>query len=192
MSTAATTRRYTPEDLLSMPDCEGYELVDGQLVELNVSMWSSYVAGVIHKILANYCDQNAVGWPFPEGTSYQCFAAFPDMVRKPDTSVIRLARLNFAQAQARGHGHVVPDLVVEVLSPNDNAYGIDQKVQLYLDAGVSLIWVVNPERGSVEVHRPTGIGTILRENDEIAGEDVLPGFHCRVGDFFRPPAGVNP
>src|SRR5262249_42419722 len=45
MSTVATPTRYTPEDLLKMPDGDRYELVDGQLVEHTMSLWSSYVAG---------------------------------------------------------------------------------------------------------------------------------------------------
>jgi Uma2 family endonuclease len=173
-----------------MPEGKHYELVDGQLVELNVSMWSSFVAGTIFGLLRNHCLPNELGWPFPEGTSYQCFAAFPNMVRKPDVSFIRLNRLTIQQAQAEGHGSVVPDLVVEVLSPNDIAYEVDQKVHLYLSTGVPLVWVVNPEQRTVEVHRASTTGTILRVNDEVTGEEIIPGFRCRVGEFFVAPAGA--
>jgi Uma2 family endonuclease len=190
MIVAASKTSYTPEDLLTMPDGNRYELVDGQLVELNVSMWSSFVAGVIFAIVRDYCYAHRLGWPFPEGTAFQCFAAFPNMVRKPDFSFIRLSRLTVQEAQARGHGRVVPDLAVEVMSPNDLAYEVDEKVSRYLEAGVPLVWVVNPEQHTVEIHRAGGTGTILRENDELTGEDILPGFRCRVGDFFVPPEGA--
>jgi Uma2 family endonuclease len=187
---ATAKTRYTPADLLTMPDGKRYELVDGQLVELNMSMWSSHVAGIIHWLLTTYCRDKRLGWTFPEGTSYQCFAAFPNMVGKPDCSFIRLNRLTIQQAQAEGHGSVVPDLVVEVISPNDIAHEVDQKVHLYLTAGVALVWVVNPEQRTVAVHRAATTGTILRENDEVSGEEVVPGFRCRVGDFFVAPAGA--
>jgi Uma2 family endonuclease len=191
MSTAAVKARYTPEDLLRMPDGNRYELVDGQLVELNVSIWSSYVAGVIYRILSLHCLANRLGWPFPEGTSYQCFPGFPALVRRADVSFIRLERLSLATATEEGHCPVVPDLMVEVISPNDTAYEVDEKVRLYLDAGTRLVWVVNPQQRTVEVHRPASLGSILREQDELTGEDVLPGFTCRVREFFEPPPGAG-
>jgi Uma2 family endonuclease len=191
MITAATEKRYTPQDLLVMPDGEHYELVDGRLVERKMSTWSSYVACVIAHLLNSFCRERGLGWVFPEGTSFQCFPAHPGRVRKPDVSFIRAQRLSLTQATAQGHCPVVPDLAVEVTSPNDTAYEIDEKVREFLDAGVQLIWVVNPEQRTVAIHRASGPGAILREHDEVSGEDVVPGFRCRVGDFTLPPPGVE-
>ncbi|MHB1426150.1 MAG: Uma2 family endonuclease [Gemmataceae bacterium] len=192
MITVASEKRYTPQDLLIMPDGEFYELVDGRLVERKMSIWSSYVAGVIYRILELYCRENRLGWVFPEGTSFQCFPANPGKVRKPDVSFIRLQRLSLAQATTEGHCSSAPDLAVEVVSLNETTYETDEKVRAFLDAGVPLVWVVNPEQRTVAIHRASGTGTILRENDEINGEDVIPGFHCRIGDFTLPPPGVEP
>jgi Uma2 family endonuclease len=192
MSTVAAPTRYTPEDLLKMPDGDRYELVDGQLVEHTMSTWSSYVAGKMYGQLDSHCQANKAGWVLPEGTTYQCFPDAPNKVRKADVSFIRRERMSLQQATAEGHLPIYPDLAVEVLSPNDLAYEVDAKVQEYLTAGARLVWVVNPQARTVEVHRPQGTGTILRENDELDGEDVLPGFRCRVGDLFLPPPGVGP
>ena len=191
MITVAGEKRYTPEDLLTMPDGKLYELVDGRLVERKMSIWSSYVAGVIFDLLNSFCRENRLGWVFPEGTSFQCFPALPGRVRKPDVSFIRFQRLALAQATTEGHCPVAPDLAIEVISPNDTAYEIDDKVREFLDAGGPLVWVVNPEQRTVEIHRASGPGAILRENDEISGEDVIPRFRCRVGDFTLPPPGVE-
>jgi len=190
MITVAGEKRYTPEDLLTMPDGKLYELVDGRLVERKMSIWSSYVAGVIFDLLNSFCRENRLGWVLPEGTSFQCFPALPGRVRKPDVSFVRFQRLSLSQATTEGHCPIAPDLAVEVVSPNDTAYEIDEKVREFLDAGVPLVWVVNPEQRTVEIHRASGPGVILRENDEITGEDIIPGFRCRVGDFTLPPAGV--
>ncbi|SRR5579871_676714 len=192
MITVASEKRYTPEDLLSMPDGDHYELVDGRLVERKMSLWSSYVAGVIFRMLDLFCRENRLGWVLPEGTSYQCFPALPSRVRRADVSFIRSQRYSLAQATTDGHCPIAPDLAVEVISPNDTAYEIDEKVREFLDVGVPLVWVVNPEQRTVEIHRPNGPGTILRENEEINGEDVIPGFRSRVGDFMEPPPGVEP
>lgn len=178
-------------DLLTMPDGEQYELVDGRLLEQKKSIWSSYVAGNIFRLLDVFCRENCLGWLTLAGASFQCFPALPGRVRKPDVSFIRLQRLSLAQATAEGHCPISPDLAVEVVSPNDTIYEIDEKVQEYLDAGVPLVWVVNPEQRTVEIHRAGGTGTILRENDEISGEEVIPGFRCCVGDFTLPPTGAE-
>ncbi len=191
MITIASEKRYTPQDLLTMPDGKHYELVDGRLVEHKMSFWSSYVAGVIFRILDQFCRENRLGWVLPEGASFQCFQAHPGRVRKVDVSFLRLQRVSLNQATTEGHCPIAPDLAIEVVSPNDTAYEIDEKVREFLDAGVPLIWVVNPEQRTVAIHRAGGMGAILRENDEISGEDVVPGFRCRVGDFTQPPPGVE-
>lgn len=190
MSAIATEELVTPEELLTMPDGDQYELVDGRLMERKMSVWSSYVAGVIFSILFPYCRKNGLGWVFPEGSTYQCFPDNPSKVRRADTSFIRSARLSLAQATAEGHCSLAPDLAVEVLSPNDVAISVDEKVAEFLSAGVAAVWVVNPEQRTVKIHRAIGTGTILRENDEIDGETIIPGFRCRVADFFVPPDGV--
>jgi Uma2 family endonuclease len=192
MSTVATKTDYTPEDLLTMPDGDRYELVDGQLVERNMSLWSSFVAGRIHRIIANCCEDQPHGWVLPEGTSYQCFPDAPNKVRKPDVSFLSLNRLTQEQATQEGHVPLPPDLAVEVLSPNDLAYDIARKVDEYLKAGVRLVWVVIPKTCSVVVYRADGSVSMYREQDEITGEDVLPGFRCLVAAFFRPPTGSAP
>jgi Uma2 family endonuclease len=175
-----------------MPDRNRYELVDGQLVEHVMSTWSSYVAGKLYARLDAFCQANPRGWVFPEGVSYQCFPDAPSRVRRADVSFIRADRMSLEQATAEGHLLITPDLAVEVLSPNDLAYEVDAKVQEYLRAGVRLVWVVNPETRTVKIHRPQAAGTILGESDDLEGEDVVPGFRCRISDLFQLPPGVQP
>jgi Uma2 family endonuclease len=191
MRTAETKTRYTPEDLLHMPDGDRYELINGELVERDRSFWSSYVAGVSYWLLGAFCQSNPLGWVVPEGTSYKCFANEPGKVRKPDTSFIARERLSLAQAFAEGHLRLAPDLAVEVIAPNDLYYQVDDKVQEWLAAGVRLVWVVNPRTHRVRVFRADGTETALTANDELTGEDVLPGFRCRVAELFQPPPGVS-
>jgi Uma2 family endonuclease len=185
MSTTVTPVYYTPEDLLIMEDGDDYELEDGQLVERNMSMLSSFVAGIIYSLILVYCQKTRAGWPFGEGISFQCFPDKPKRVRKPDAAFIRRDRLTHLQLTTEGHCPISPDLAVEVLSPRDIAYKVDAKIKIWLSAGVQLVWVVNPEQRTLQIHRPSGPGVILHENDEVSGEEVLPGFHCRVAQFFQ-------
>ena len=67
----------------------------------------------------------------PEGTSYQCFPAAPEKVRRPDTSFIRLGRLP-GEELPEGHLRIAPDLAVEVVSPNDKEENLTIKVANYL------------------------------------------------------------
>jgi Uma2 family endonuclease len=172
-----------PEDLLTMPDGDRFELVAGNLVERNMGAKSSYVAGRAHVMLTAFCDAHRRGLVFPEGTSYQCFPDDPGKVRRADTSFIAAGRLR-DDTPPEGHILIAPDLAVEVVSPNDLAYEIDEKVEEFLSAGVRLVWVVNPVSRTVRVHRPERPGVTLRAGDELHGDDVLPGFRCRVQDLF--------
>jgi Uma2 family endonuclease len=191
MSTVTTQTRYTPEDLLKMPDGDHYELVDGQLVEQPMSTWAGYLAVEISSRLRDYCRPKQLGWVLSETAGYQCFSDAPSKVLRPDVSFIRLGRLSVDQSMEEGHILIPPDLAVEVVSPNDLDYEVQRKVEEYLKAGVRLVWVVNPQTHKVQVHRATGPGTILRESDDLDGEDVIPGFRCPIQDLFQPPIGVT-
>jgi Uma2 family endonuclease len=73
---------------------------------------------------------------------------------------------------------------VEVISPGDLAHEVAEKIEDYRQAGVALIWVIEPELRIVDVYRMNGVNSRLREADELSGEDVLPGFICRVAELF--------
>jgi Uma2 family endonuclease len=75
-------------------------------------------------------------------------------------------------------------LAVEVVSPNDRIDDVVEKVQEYLAAGARLVWVALPRSKSIMVYHPNGEIKILREGEELQGEDVLPGFVCRLKQIF--------
>jgi Uma2 family endonuclease len=189
LTTPPKTRRITPEEFLALPDNDRYELVRGKLVELPMSLLSSYVAGEIHYRLVNHCKPARLGWLFPEGTAYRCFPFDRSLVRKPDTSFIRLDRLSTEMALQEGYVTIVPDLAVEVVSPSDTVQGLEEKIDDFKQAGVKLIWVVHPQHHIVRIHRADGTIQQLGETDELSGEDVIPGFRCPVRELFIGPNG---
>jgi Uma2 family endonuclease len=181
----AAPHRYTPEDLLAMPDGERYELVDGELIERDMGFYSTLVGAEVLALLRNFVRENKLGWtPSPE-CGYRCFSDAPNKVRRPDASFISIARLPADQLH-EGYVRIAPDLAVEVVSPNDLFSEVEQKVGEYLQAGVRRVWVVNAAKRTVHVYRPDGSATRLQADEELNGEDVLPGFCCRVGDLFPP------
>jgi Uma2 family endonuclease len=194
MSTAVETKtRYTPEDLLAMPDGEGYELVDGQLVERNLGLESSGVGGELYFHLRLYCEDHSVGRVLPADSGYQCFPHKPRLVRRPDVSFIRRERLPGGRLP-KGWGGFAPDLAVEIVSPNDLAEGLEEKLGDYRKAGVPLVWVIYPGARTVRVHHGDGSSVCLDESGELSGEDIIPGFRCPVREILPPrePAGEVP
>ena len=184
----APEKTVSPDDLLLMPDGgKEFELVDGRLKETNVSLQSSYIAGEAYLAMRLFCRDRQPGWVFPEGTSFRCFPFDDTRVRRADAAFIELARLSEEQFRTQGHCRVAPDLVVEVVSPNDSADDVDAKVVDWLSAGVRLVWVISPAAGHIRVYPSDAQGTILRSTDTLAGEPVLPGFAVPVADLFRLP-----
>jgi Uma2 family endonuclease len=175
----------TADDLLTIPDGDQYELVDGKLVELNVGTESSYVGLRLSRLLANFCENPFLGWVLPADAGFLLFPDRHNLVRKPDVSFIRLGRLP-GETLPKGHAPLAPDLAAEVVSPNDLYYEVEQKVVEYRTAGIRLVWVINPPTRSVLIRRADGTVAEVGEKGELDGEDVLPGFRCRVVDLFGP------
>ncbi|HEX8340830.1 MAG TPA: Uma2 family endonuclease [Tepidisphaeraceae bacterium] len=181
MSTLTT--KVTPAELLAMPDAHSTELVNGELVEKEVSRGSSRIGGRIVKLLANVADAADEAEVYPNDLGYQCFPDDPDRVRKPDVSLIRKERLTAVEPDP-GFMPIPADLAVEVVSPKDRVADLMRKVDEYLAAGFGLIWVVYPESRRVQVWRADGSTLMLRADDELSGEAALPAFRCKVADLF--------
>lgn len=182
----------TPDDLLRMPDQgQGYELVNGELRERKMSTLSHLVAGEVYYHLRTHVGPNRHGWVFSEGTSYRCFPDDEDRVRRADCAFTRLDRHTSDQAESEGHCTVIPDLVVEVISPNDLAYEVNEKRMEWLAAGAQLVWVIDPVRQEVYAHRPDGTATLFRRTDTLTAEPVLPDFRVPVAELFRLPTAAT-
>jgi Uma2 family endonuclease len=180
----------TPEEFLAMPDGKHYELIDGEPKERNGSLLSSRVASRLNRYLDIYCEEHNLGWILESECGYRCFPWKPGRVRRADLSFIGRERLPSQEQWSEGYVTIAPDLAIEVVSPTDLVSELDEKVEDYLRAGVKLVWVVHPEICKLEVRRGDGSGIWLRADDELSGEDVIPGFRCRVGDLFPKQAEV--
>ena len=152
---------FDTEEYEEIPDAEpalprGFEFVDGQLEELNVSFLSTLLAGEIHFRLRGFVGPRRLGWVTPEGTSYRCFPDDPTRVRRAYTAFHRLDRITNEQALAEGYMSVVPDLVVEVVSPHDIADAVNRKLLEWMRAGVSLVWIVHPLDRTIHTYGSPG------------------------------------
>ena len=106
----------------------------------------------------------------------------PDTVREPDVAYFAAERIG--PGRETRYSEIVPDLVVEIVSPNDDADNVFNKARMWLSFGVRLVWVVQPETRSVEVHRSGHPVESVAEDGQVDGIDVLPGFSCSVASMF--------
>src|SRR4051812_20234091 len=137
MSIAEIKRDITPEELLAMPDAVNFELVDGELVERNMSVLSSLVEGNIYDAVRSFCRGKQLGLVWPGTLGFQCFPDHPRKIRKPDVAFIRAERIT-PGLFPEGYCPIAPDLAAEVLSPGDLAHEIVEKIEEYFSVGVRL------------------------------------------------------
>jgi len=171
----------TAEQLLAanLPHCE---LVGGELVMMSPAGFDhGRFASRIVAALENHVARQGVGVVTTAEAGFQ-LAHDPDTVRAPDVAFVRVDRI--PSGGVKGFFQGAPDIAVEVVSPNDRASEVVAKVQDWLQAGCSIVWVVEPENRTVTVHRSRKEIAILTESDMLLGGDVLPGFSMRVTDVF--------
>ncbi|MGH2560595.1 MAG: Uma2 family endonuclease [Thermomicrobiales bacterium] len=181
----ATTKLMTADDLMQIED-DGflYELIRGELIRMSPAGGAhGWIGGEAAALIREFARPRGLGEVFNSDTGY-LFEFDPDTVLAPDTSFIRADRLPPLSALG-GYLTVVPDLVVEVASPSDRRGRIEEKVRQYLDAGVKLLWYVDPRRRTVVVYRPNTSPILVDEHGVLDGEDVLPGFRLLVAALFR-------
>ena len=107
----------------------------------------------------------------------------PDTVREPDIAFFSVDRSPL-DGRVTGYAEVAPNLVVEIASPGDSRRELNDKARMWLSFGVELVWVVHPDRRSVDVHRSNRPVATATDADTLDGQHVLPGFTCKVRAFF--------
>jgi Uma2 family endonuclease len=183
--TQPQAKLITADELLTMPDTRfGYELVRGEIKKyMPAGNLHGFVASRINRFLGNFVDENNLGAVVAAETGFTIFQN-PDTVRAPDAAFIGKEKLSI-YGITDGFFPVAPDLAVEVVSPYDRKKDIESKIEDYLAADVKLIWVVYPQNRIVTVHRPNKFVSILRADDELDGEDILPGFNLLISRIFE-------
>jgi Uma2 family endonuclease len=180
----APNGEITPDDLLAMPDGDRFELIDGKLLERQMGAKASRVAMRVSGGLDAYAAAHGLGDVFNSECAYQCFPwATKKLVRKPDFSFVAQGRLPDGKPPD-GNMPIHPDLAAEVVSPNDLADEIEGRRMDFMRAGTRLFWVIYPKTRTVHVFRQGGTAAFLDEDGELSGEDVVPGFTCKVAALF--------
>lgn len=182
MSTLLETL-VTPEELLAQPNGDHCELVNGEIKEKNTgAALSAWVGMRVARRLDEYAELRG-GYAFGDAASYRCYDDDPNRVRIPDASYIRPGRLEGGEIP-QGYLTIPPDLAVEVVSPTDHYTDVEDKAEEYLEAGVAVVWVINPTNRTVRIFRRDARPEQLGRNDDLTADEIMPGFRCRVADLF--------
>jgi Uma2 family endonuclease len=171
----------TIQDLLNTPkDGKKYELVDGEILVSPAGMRHSEVAQKIAHLISEFLDRNPIGKVYSSDVGI----AFPNgNVRSPDVTYVSLAKLPGGRSPDT-FGEVIPDFVVEVLSPSDSLRELGRKIGEFLENRVPLVWLVDPVRETVTVYRSLSQTEQFGASNTITAEPVLPGFSVPVRRFF--------
>ena len=173
------------ENVLAAQDESLYEIVNGQRVDLPpMSAYATWLASRLHIRLGLYTEDKGMGVSVTE--MLFVLDAEHNLRRRPDVAFVSTARWPLDRALPRtGDWDVVPDLAVEVISPNDVFRDVLAKVREYFHYGVQAVWVIAPEEQQVYVYdAPTHV-RILTGQDELTGGEVVPGFRMPLGHLFQ-------
>ena len=160
------------------------ELIDGVLVEKTVGFIESLLAVEIVTLLSNYLKQNPLGIAAGADGMLQLF---PGQVRIPDVSYVSWKNFEDSGFPEEAAPHFAPDLAVEVLSPSNSKREMERKLQEYFEAGVRLVWYVDPPTKTVTAYTGPENSVVLKESDTLTGGDVLPGLEINLRELFATP-----
>ena len=159
----------TADELLHLflPDKQT-ELVRGRLIVREPpGHRHGVIAARLARLIDNHVHEYDLGSVVAAETGFKLFAD-PDTVRAADAAFI--SRDRAPDPPALGYPALAPDLVIEVLSPNDHAGEVQSKIGDWLSAGSRLVWVIDPGRRRAVVYRADGTLSILSEDDALDGK----------------------
>jgi Uma2 family endonuclease len=181
MATTTTRRLATEDDLRAMPeDGQKYELVDGEIRVSPAGDRHSVIALKLGALLLSFVKERKLGHVLGADAGFRLPGG---NVRSPDASFVASGRFPDNQLPD-DWGSLAPDLAVEVISPGDRPRHVLDKVGEYLEAGVRLVWVIDPRRERLVVYRSVTDVRELGADDSIDGEDVIPGIRFSLRDVL--------
>jgi Uma2 family endonuclease len=157
------------------------ELVDGTLVEKAVGFEESRLAIELSHLIKSYLDQHDLG--ICVGADGMMRFA-PGLVRIPDVSFVSWDRLPGRESPKEPIPDLAPDLAVEVLSEGNTPAEMARKVREYFDAGVVLVWLIDPRKRTARVFSTVAKSVLVRADQALDGGAVLPGFVVPLADLL--------
>lgn len=172
----------TGEDLYDLGSVQRMELVKGQIkIMPPTGFLHGDVELSIGSVLKRFVTQQQLGKAMTGEVGIYT-RRNPDTVRGADVLFISHARLQ--QVKSDSYLDVAPELVIEVLSPRDRWLDVEQKLEEYFAIGVDRVWIADPIRQTLRIYTALNLFTILQGDAVVRDEAILPGFECKVAEFF--------
>jgi Uma2 family endonuclease len=173
----------TEKDVIEAEERENRlcELIDGTLVEKAMGFEEARLAGRLIYLVNSYLEQTDLG--ICAGADGMMRIA-PGLVRIPDMSFITWDRLPGRKSPREPIPDLAPDLAVEVLSEGNTKSEMARKVREYFEAGVILVWLIDPRKRTARVFSTVEKSVLVRADQELDGGDVLPGFVLILSDLL--------
>lgn len=176
----ANTKPIDFEAFLARPENRdrSFELINGEIVEKMPTGTHSFIQALIARVFANYFHIHRIGWAFTEFRIKLADQKGYDVI--PDVVALLSANRIFPGDEPLPY---MPEIVVEIKSPDDRLMEMREKARFYLANGVKIVWLVHPEKRLVYVLTPNSDDT-MDENDVLDGGDVLPDFQVSVKEIL--------
>jgi len=173
----------TERDVLAIHAREKHlcELIDGILVEKPMRYEESLIAIEIARLLGNWVRKRKLGLVAGEGGMLKLARG---LVRIPDVSFVSYDRLPGRRSPGRPIPNLAPNLAVEVLSESNTGSEMERKLVNYFNAGVELVWLVDPKTRTATVYTSPSESTLVLSNQSLTGGMVLPGFKLKLKTLF--------
>jgi Uma2 family endonuclease len=186
MSTTATELLTADEFLRRHGGETCVELVRGQVVRYPMPGGPhGYITGNATALLHNFVREHGLGRVFSNDTFTKTRVKEPtESLRGPDVAFVSYARMPKGPIP-QGPLPCAPDLVIEVRSPSDRIPQLSAKATEYLDAGATVVVVLDPETESLAVYRENELPIRMHNGDELTLPDVMPGFSVQAKRFFE-------
>lgn len=188
MNATVTTATLTTEELFALPD-DGIErdIIRGELREHPTTKRNrrhSRVMMSVGHVLRNWMTGKNIGGEVAGGETGVRLRRVPETTVGMDAayfSAESIASMSENQVWYEGP----PTLAVEILSPSDTHEDVVQKINLYLECGVLVVWILDPDFQTLTVYRPNSVPLMLRTHETLDGHPELPGLSVSVQGFFN-------
>jgi Uma2 family endonuclease len=179
--------QLTVDDVLDLPPLAGaigWEFVDGRPVPVMPAspMHGELIVEVAYRLRRYVEEADLPGRVWSDVGFILGLRRDRERMRGPDVAYIRSESTIGMDPERLFRG--VPDLAIEIDLTSGRKPGGQQRVIDYLEAGVRLVWVVDPHSRTAIAYRPDGSARLVRRDEALEGEDVVPGFHLPLADLF--------
>ncbi|MEM6434022.1 MAG: Uma2 family endonuclease [Cyanobacteria bacterium P01_D01_bin.115] len=155
---------------------------EGKLIIMPPTGWETGNRNFrIAQQLGNWADADGTGLGFDSSTGFKLSNG---AIRSPDAAWVKRDRLEALNPDPDKFLPLCPDFAIELRSSSDTLTDVQAKIREYLENGLQLGWLINPQDQQVEIYRPSQTAEILDAPTTLSADPILPGFQLNLTDIL--------